>query len=103
MQYYGMLRPSSQSYIQTSNRNIIDIIWIANSHDLIVNSDDDSNVIVKNSLQGNKFIKYNVNKASNDGSFTYLDGTYHRYIKSVDYMNIFIEENYAMDKNGKKL
>ena len=100
--YYGMLKPSCHSYIQTTNKNILDIIWIANSDTLIVNSDDDSNVIVKNSLQGTKFIKYNINKAYNDSSFTYF-GTYHRYKKSVDYLNIFIKENYAMDKNGKKL
>lgn len=101
--YYGIVRPSSHSFIQTTNNNILDIIWIENSDDLIINSDNDSNIIVKNSSQGTKFIKYNINKVYNDSSFTYIDGPYHRYKKSVNYLNIFISENYAVGKNGKKL
>lgn len=100
--YYGIVRPSSYNYIQTTNINDLDIIWKVNSDSIIVNSDD-TTFIVNNSSKGIKIIKYNLNKKYNDSLLTSFDGKYHRYKKDVDYVSIFIKENYAIDKNGNKL
>ena len=46
---------------------------------------------------------YRNDKALNDSLYTNFDGRYRRYKEKVDYININIDENYATDKNDKKL
>ncbi len=99
--YYGIMRPSTYSYIKTTNINNLDIIWKAHSDSIVVNSDD-SVFIVNNFSKGVKINKYNLNEKYNDSLFTYFDGKYNRYRKGINYISIFIQENYATDKDGKK-
>ena len=102
--YYGIVKPSSDSYIQTTNGVNLDVIWQKNSNDIIVNLEDDSISIIHNtSPKSTGIINYNSLKKYNDSLFTNFDGKYHRYKKNIDYISIFINEDYATDKNGKKL
>lgn len=63
---------------------------------------DENAIIIKQS--SDKLIElYKENKVLNDSLYTYFDGKYNRYKKEVDFISINIQENYATDKNGKKL
>lgn len=100
--YYGLMKPSSENYLRTNNLNNLDIIWTNKMDSLIVNfSDSDASII--NSFKGIKFVNYSLNNKYNDSILTYLHGGYRRYKKEVDYMSIFLKDNYATDKYGKKL
>jgi hypothetical protein len=46
---------------------------------------------------------WEINKKNNDSLFTYFDGKYNRYKRNVNYISLFIQENYAIDKDGRKL
>ena len=100
--YYGLLKPSSANYIQTTNLSDVDIIWQRGSSGMIVSVDDNSKIINQSSEQ-DKIVNYNIHKMYYDSLFTYFDGKYRRYNKGLDYMSIFIKENYATDKEGKHL
>ena len=69
---------------------------------MIVSVDDNSKIINQSSGQ-DKIVSYNINKAYYDSVFTYFDGKYRRYNKGLDYMSVFVKENYATDKDGKHL
>jgi hypothetical protein len=100
--YYGILRPSSSNYIQTSNLSDADIIWQKDSSDMIVSIESNSKII-NQSFTRDKILDYNSNKTYYDSVFTYYDGKYRRYNKGLDRMSIFIRDNYAIDKDGKHL
>lgn len=99
--YYGLFKPS-RSYIESTNINSMDLIWNGAPHEVIVNKDDNSSIVNRfpNSIN---IIDYNTNKIHNDSLFTSFDGKYHRYRKDVMFISVFIEENYAVGKNGRKL
>lgn len=69
---------------------------------MIVSVDDNSKII-NQSLEQAKIVNYNIHKVYYDSLFTYFDGKYRRYNKGLDYVSIFIKENYATDKKGKHL
>src|ERR1700719_2287763 len=96
--YYGLLKPTSANYIETTNLSDLDVIWQTGSSDMIVSVDDSA----KNIKQSNnsKIVNYNLHKGYNDSLFTDFDGKNHRYKKGVNYISIFIKENYATDKDG---
>jgi hypothetical protein len=100
--YYGLIKPSSHSYLKTTNTNTLDIIWEANLNSIIVNADDKS-FTVNNFPKSIQIVRYDLNKKNNDSLFTYFDGKYNRYKRNVNYISLFIQENYAIDKDGRKL
>jgi hypothetical protein len=100
--YYGLIKPSVHNYIKTNNINNLDIIWTKNNDSLIVNFEN-NDASIFNSGKGVKIVNYTLNQKYNDSAFTYVDRGYRRYRNQVDYMSIFLKDNYAIDKNGKKL
>ena len=64
----------------------------------IIVSIEEKNIIKKSS--DNLLEVYDEKK--ND-SLTYFDEHYTRYKKGVNYISLYIKENYATDKNGKKI
>jgi hypothetical protein len=80
----------------------LDIIWEANLNSIIVNADDKS-FTVNNFPKSIQIVRYDLNKKNNDSLFTYFDGKYNRYKRNVNYISLFIQENYAIDKDGRKL
>jgi len=100
--YYGLLKPSSENYIETSNLGDADVILQRGSSDIIVNVDDNSKIVNQSSERG-EIINYSSNRAYYDSACTYFDGKYRRYNKGLDYMSIFIKENCATDKDGRHL
>ncbi|MFM1775104.1 MAG: hypothetical protein RJA53_714 [Bacteroidota bacterium] len=83
--YFGFIKPSTSSFIQTTNINNVDIIWNSNFDTILVNTDD-SNLIVHNFSKSVRIIKYSQNKSYNDSLFTYFNGNYHRYKKGLPYI-----------------
>ncbi len=100
--YYGVMKPSRISHIQTMNITDLDIIWKSSPDSIIVNSDD-TKLLVKKFSHQIVICKYSSNQKYNDSLFTDFDGHYKRYKKDVDYISLFIQENYALDKKGNKL
>lgn len=76
-------------------------IFTKNNKLLIDVVDDNTKVISKSS--SGIIELYNDNRVVNDSLYTYHDGRYRKYKKNIDFININIKENYATDKNGKKL
>lgn len=101
--YYGILKPSSINYIQSSNWSNVDIIWKGNSNDITVYSGDESTQIIHNSPGGIRIFDYKLQKKHNDGLFTSFDGTCLTYNKNLERISLYIEYEYALDKNGKDL
>jgi hypothetical protein len=99
--YYGLFKPSG-SYIESTNLSSMDLIWNGTPHEIIVNKDNNT-TIVNRFPKSNNLIDYNTNKIHNDSLFISFDGKYHRYRKGVMFISIFIEEDYAVGNNGKKL
>jgi len=101
--YYGLLKPS-QCYIKSTNSNNM-TIYMSNElpNSLIYRSDEAINVIGGNHSNFT-FVDYNSNT---NGFHSMLYETNSKLLKGVkggvDYMDIFIKENYAIDKNGKHL
>lgn len=98
--YYGVLKPSD-NYIQTTNIDNVDVIWISNGEILLAGGANLS--IFNNDSAKLRIINYNTNKLHNDTLFLEFDGNYHRYKKNIDYISLYIKENYAMDRDGNKL
>lgn len=90
------------NYIKMSNlsTDYLDVLFLKKNK-LLITIDDKTNVVVKSS---NGLIElYRDNKIANDSLYTYFDGNYSHYNKEIDFIAINIQENYATDKNGKKL
>lgn len=84
------------NYIAARNIDFVDVIFI--DQNKIIVSIEEKNIIKKSS--DNLLEVYDEKK--ND-SLTYFDEHYTQYKKGVNYISLYIKENYATDKNGKKI
>lgn len=101
--YYGLIRPS-KNYIESPNTNNVTIFFTKEmSNAIIYNSEQ--NLTVKN-IDKHEFVFYDYN--SNNVKFDQLlylpNAKLNKDVKNnVGMIQIFIHENYATDKNGRKL
>lgn len=100
--YYGLIKPRYHSYIQTTNRSGLDIIWPKDANTIIIDIND-SNCVINNNSEDILIINYSSKEDYYNNLFTHFDGKYHRYNRDVSYMNISIAENVAVDSKGNKL
>lgn len=96
--YQSNKKPKDDYVKIDSKEEFIDIIFIQNDRLLV-----DTNTSIQKKSTNNKIELYSDNKKENDSLYTYFDGNYTKYKKNIDFISINIKENYAMDKNGKKL
>ena len=99
--YYGIFKPTD-NYIKTSNTAFVDVIWTEDNRLLI---DTDDNVEIVQPHSNNKFVidRYSNDKVINDSRYTYFDGKYDRYNEKVNYIRLYVKENYATDRANKKI
>ena len=100
--YYGLIEPRSRSYIKTTNKISLDIIWPSKTNNVIADFADGEKVI-KNTSEGPIIIDYASRAGYHDSLFTHFDGKYHRYKKDLTYINISIPDNVAVNSKGEKL
>lgn len=81
------------------NYSSIVVLFVGNK--LLVDVENNAKALQKSS--NCTMALYRNDKALNDSLYTNFDGKYRRYKEKVNYININIEENYATDKDGKKL
>jgi hypothetical protein len=99
--YYGFFAPND-GFVLVSGAAHLDIVLLKKRHILIaqclgemkINPSRENKITIEN---------YNLKKKLNDSLLTYSDGRYMRYKKKTTYISLFINENYAVDKNGLKL
>ena len=94
--FYSSKEIPKNNYIAARNIDFVDVIFI--DQNKIIVSIEEKNIIKKSS--DNLLEVYDEKK--ND-SLTYFDEHYTRYKKGVNYISLYIKENYATDKNGKKI
>lgn len=100
--YYGLLKPSSHSYIKTTNSSSLDIIWPDNPNKIIVDINHE-HCEIYNVSNGVSIIRYSSQESDFNERFTKFDGKFHRYKKGVLYINVSIADNIGIDASGKKL
>ncbi|QEK52764.1 hypothetical protein FYC62_14665 [Pedobacter aquae] len=89
------------NYIKITNMNYSSIVVLFVGDKLLVDVENNAMALQKSS--NGLIALYRNNKALNDSLYTNFDGKYKRYKEKINYININIEENYATDKNDKKL
>jgi len=97
--YFGIFRPSH--YIETTNNIYVDVIRRGDTS-LLVNTGKNIEILDQ-SIHTQLIDWYGNDRVRNDSLYTFFDGKYRRYKKEVEYIGVNIEENYAVDKSGKKL
>ena len=103
---YDSAKTPSDNYIKLINiTNDVDwsasVIFVKNNK-LLVDVVTDSSKVICQSSKGILEL-YKNNKDLNDSLYTYFDGKYRRYKNGVEFINVYIKENYATDKTGKKI
>lgn len=100
-EYKGWKVPSD-NYVKLANVKFryLNVIFKQNNK-LLVSFDEKADYEQKSST--GLIELYKDNKKFNDSLYTYLNGTYKMYNENVDLISIDIKENYAFDKNGKKM
>ncbi|RZK48009.1 MAG: hypothetical protein EOO99_11700 [Pedobacter sp.] len=89
------------NYIKITNLNYSSIVVLFVGNKLLVDVENNAMALQKSS--NGTMELYRNEKALNDSLYTKFDGKYRRYKEKINYININIEENYATDKNDKKL
>lgn len=100
--HYKSRKVPSNNYVKVSRMNTSYMsVILSQSNRLLIDVEDNAKIIKQSS--SSLIELYNKNKPLNDSLYTYFDGKYRRYKKEVDYIIIDLKENYATDKNGKKI
>lgn len=101
--YYGVLRPS-KGYIQTLNTNNITIYFTSELQNALVFRSEQS-LKISNSDKGNFiFYDYTQDEKKFDSILYLHDAKKNSDVKdNVGLIEVFIQENYALDKLGRKL
>lgn len=102
-EYYGLFKPS-ENFIQTTNTNNLTIFFTNELPDAFIYQSDQDVII--NDMKKDDFVFYDLN--SNSQKFIKI--LYPSNAKkssdlkdNARLIDIFIQENYAIDKDGKKL
>lgn len=99
--YYGLFKPN-YNYIKTTNTAFVDVIWTDDNR-LIIDTEENAEIVQPPSDKNLIIERYRDKKAINDSLYTYFDGKYNKYNQGVNFIRLYIKENYAIDKNGNKL
>lgn len=89
------------NYIKITNMNYSSIVVLFVEKKLLIDVENNAKALQKSS--NGTMELYRNDKVLNDSLYTNFDGKYRRYKEKVNYININIEENYATDKNDRKL
>ncbi|MGP1500531.1 MAG: hypothetical protein ACTTJM_01930 [Bergeyella cardium] len=102
LEKYKSRKIPNDNYIKIHNINsdYIGVILLNDNRWLI---DIEDNTIIEKKSSNNLIELYNDNKILNDSLYTYFDGKYINYKDDVNFIIINIKENYAVDKEGKKI
>lgn len=95
--YYGVLPPSSSSYVKTVNTNNISVIWPSMNNNLIFNATD-SSFTIRNFPNSINIINYIDQKNYYDSIFLIKDGHYSKFKEEVDFISVDIKENYSISE-----
>lgn len=102
--YYGLLSPSG-NYIRTTNINDITIYWNSEFPKTVtVRCEQDFEIVNKDSIKA-PIVDFNSNYENNLNKVFYDKDAkgFSDVRRNVNFISIDIKENYATDKNGKKL
>lgn len=97
--YDGLTAPRN-NFVETSNKDDIDIIWLNNNH-IYIYSKFDAEFNFKNS-KSVTIHNYRIDKKNNDRKFLFFDGEYNRYKPEIQYLSINIKDNYALGSKGER-
>lgn len=99
--YSGLFKPTD-NYIKTTNTAFVDILWTDDNR-LLIDTEDNAEIVQPSSDKNLIIERYRDDKAMNDSLYTYFDGKYNRYDEGVNYIRLYIKENYATDRTNKKI
>jgi hypothetical protein len=100
--YNGIFKPTD-NYIKTSNMAaIVDVIWTEDNR-LLIDTEDNVEIVQPHSDKNYVIERYSKAKVINDSRYTYFDGKYSRYNEQVNYIRLYVKENYATDRANKKI
>jgi hypothetical protein len=99
--YNGIFKPTD-NYIKTTNTAFVDVIWTDDNR-LLIDTDDNAEIIQPYSEKKLVIERYSKDKVINDSLYTYFDGKYNRYNEKVNYIRLYVKENYAADRANKKI
>ncbi len=94
--YFSLFKPNN-SHVRTSNGGGFTVIW-ENSEDLIISSHVPVEIISRPSDKV-RIKLYSSNEVLFDSLYTSYDGKYRRFKEGVEYINVDILENYAINKS----
>jgi hypothetical protein len=101
--YYGIFRPSD-NFIQSSNTNFLTIYFTGELPNLLVYKSEEPLKVSNTNKHKWIFYDYKSNIQKFDSILYVANAKRNNDIKSnARLMDIFIQENYALDKNGKHL
>lgn len=101
--YYGILRPSD-NFIESSNSNFMTIYFTSELPNVFIYKSDQSLKIKNASKEKVVFYDYNSNIQKFDSILYIPNAKKNNEIKgNARLMDVFIRENYALDKYGKHL
>jgi hypothetical protein len=96
--YYGLVKPSSISYIKAFNiSDAADLIWKNGSDTILVQLDKDAEIV---NIKSDKtvLINYQIDQLQNDNIYTFFDSTIkvRRYKKDVNIISVSINNMGAL-------
>jgi hypothetical protein len=101
--YYGLVKPST-GYLQTSNSNTMTLYFSNELPNSLVFKSDQNLKVFSNEIDGYIFFDYSLNSEKFDSLLYITNPKKNSDIKdNVSLIDLFIPENYAIDKRGKKL
>jgi hypothetical protein len=101
--YYGLVKPS-KNYIQSTNNNTLTIYMSSELPNTIVYKSNQPLKVVNSDKKEFYFYDYNLEVEKFDNIMYMPNAKKNNDIKeNVRLIDLFIQENYAIDKNGKKL
>ena len=101
--YYGILKPSD-NFIESSNLNFLTIYFSSELPNALIFKSEEPLKVSNASKEKMTFYAYESNKRKFDSILYLPNAKRNNDIKSdAQLLDIFVLENYAMDKNGKYL
>jgi hypothetical protein len=101
--YYGLLKPSG-SFIRTTNTNLLSIFFSKQMPKTLFVKNEYEIKIFKGEVDGWVFVDYNGSQPKYDSLFYKPNAKKFNDLKAeADFIELNVQENYAFNKNGKRL
>jgi len=102
--YYGIFSPKD-NYVKTDNLvELSAVIWTDDDRLVVDINPKYEREFVSQCSQGKPIIEdYHINKAINDSIYIFFNGEYNAYKKDVDFIYLYIKEDFARDRYNKKM